>query len=616
MNSFLKEIASLKIFFTRRDASRYAILLGLMIAGALFEAVGIGAIPAFVTMIIDPSVLSSNRWIGPWIPALPSQPTANLVMWASVGLLLIIVCKNIFLSFVGYIQVRIVERQRLTLSNKMFRAYQAAPYEWHLARSSNELLRNISGDTNQILTSVLLPILELVMGSLMTLFIVLAMLFGSTGSVLVSVLINGAGMMLVIRLLHKRLRNIGKVRRNESKESFKAIQQAFGALVESRLLQRDTYLFDAYRSSNARLARAGRIQSTVQIVTPYIIETITILGLLIVIALLMRSKTEFDTLIPTISLLAIAALRLKQMAQKISHSVNMLSVGRAFIPGIVNDYRELGKLQRKEAATRSTAPLITGFHELTLDGVSYQYPSSHQPAVREVSLQLRRGESIAFVGQTGCGKTTLANLILGLLVPSEGKIAVNGIVIHHDLSGWWRQVAYIPQTIYLIDDTIRANIAFGLPRGHVADADVWEALGSARMDDFVRSLPQGLHTIVGERGVRLSGGQRQRIGIARALYVKPQVLLMDEATSALDNKTEDEVKQAISELRSECTLIMIAHRLSTVQDCDRVYFLRDGRLEEEGAFDEILERSESFRTFVGGSIQKNQKSAQTVIHEA
>lgn len=604
MKTLFQEILSLRIFFTQRDAVRYGILLGLMFCGAFLESVGISAVPAFVTMILDPSALSENRWIGPWIPELPSKSNADLVMWASVGLLVVIFGKNIFLSFLGYVQARVVEQQRRNLANKMFRAYQSAPYEWHLNRSSNELLRNINNDTTQILTSVLMPITELMMASLMTVFIVLAMLLGSTGPVLASVLINGAATLLIIRLLQKRLRQIGRVKHQESRESIKAVQQAFGALVESRLLQRDGYLREAYRSSNARAAHAGRVQSTIQHALPHIIETITVLCLLIVIALLIRSTDNFETLIPTISLLAFASLRLKQMSQKISQSINTLNVGRAFIPGIVKDYQELEELRHTEAANRTKTDRIGEFRELVLDGVSYQYPSSHRPAVEDVSLQLAKGESIAFVGQTGCGKTTLVNLILGLLSPSGGKITVNGIDIHDDKPGWWKQLAYVPQSIYLIDDTIRANVAFGVPSAEMSDDDVWAALGSAQLDEFVRSLPDGLETVVGERGVRLSGGQRQRIGIARALYVKPHVLVLDEATSALDNKTEDELKQAIANLRDECTLIMIAHRLSTVQDCDRVYFLQDGRFEECGAFDEILERSNAFRTFVGGAIQK------------
>jgi ATP-binding cassette subfamily C protein len=240
-----------------------------------------------------------------------------------------------------------------------------------------------------------------------------------------------------------------------------------------------------------------------------------------------------------------------------------------------------------------------GFERLELNDVVYTYPNVEDPAVNGVSLELKRSESIAFVGTTGCGKSTLVNLILGLLEPQSGAIRVNGSDIFSKLPAWRHFLGYIPQTIFLLDDSIRANIAFGIPPDEVSEEQLRLSLKSACLDMFVESLSEGIDTIVGERGVRLSGGQRQRIGIARALYFDPEVLVMDEATSALDNKTEAEVMQAIQNLKKGRTLIMVAHRLSTVEDCDRLYYLQKGELIAQGSYDELIKRSEAFRETAG-----------------
>jgi len=256
----------------------------------------------------------------------------------------------------------------------------------------------------------------------------------------------------------------------------------------------------------------------------------------------------------------------------------------------------LEEIEKRNTARQNldAASICKTFDNLSLAAVSYTYPNTERPAVNNVSLNLKRGESIAFVGPTGCGKSTLVNLILGLLEPGSGTIKVNGVDIFSNLKGWRRLLGYIPQTIFLLDDTICANIAFGVPKDRVDKGLLQSVLQSACLDDFVETLPQGLDTVVGERGVLLSGGQRQRIGIARALYFQPEVLVMDEATSALDNKTEADVMTAIRNAKKDRTLIMVAHRLSTVEDCDRLYYFENGTIAACGNYRELLNTSVEF----------------------
>jgi ATP-binding cassette, subfamily B, bacterial PglK len=561
----------------------------------LLEAAGIGLIPTFIALVMKPSSLSKNRWVGQWFEGLPDESSVYLVLWASVAFIGFIIFKNLFLTFVFYIQSRIVTANRVMLSDRMFKTYQSAPYEWHLQHSSSVLLRNIQNDTAQIVSGVIMPFLDVIMSLIMTGIIIIVMAYSTPGLTFVSLLITGAGLTVVIRVFRKQLRHTGDVFRRETMMMIKAIQQGFGALIDARIIGCEDYLRKAYKGSLERVAKAQIRQFTIQKVTPYAMETFAILGLIIILLLLIQSKNSLDAVLPTIALLGAATIRLKQLVSQIATSFNQMNASRASIPAIVDDLRELEAFESKRRAKASGSQIIGNFNSLRLENVTYAYPKTEKPAVLNISLELRRGESIAFVGPTGCGKSTLVNLILGLLDPKSGRITVNETDICSDIKGWRTHLGYIPQSIYLIDDTIRANVAFGIPPMEVNEEHLRTALRSAHLDNLVMTLPEGLDTIVGERGLRLSGGQRQRLGIARALYPNPEVLVMDEATSALDNKTEEEVMHAIQNLKHGRTLIMIAHRLTTVEDCDRLYFLREGQIESVGTYDELKQDSVAFR---------------------
>ena len=386
----------------------------------------------------------------------------------------------------------------------------------------------------------------------------------------------------------------GKVMRDEAKGMIQAIQQGFGALIDARINGSENYLSDVYKQSALRHGEVMAKQQAIQKITPYAVELVAILGLLFILFLFLQIESSLTKILPVISLLAVSTIRLKQMASQIAAGINTINAARASIPDITRDVIELDAI-RSRRVKRTCIQEISNFKRLSLDKVTYVYPGADVPAVHDITLELKSGESIALVGRTGCGKTTLLNLILGLLVPQSGCITVNGQDVSSNLEGWWGVLGYIPQSIFLINDTVSANIAFGVVPKEVDQERLSTALRSARLDEFVGSLRNGLVTIVGERGVRLSGGQRQRLGIARALYSDPAVLVMDEATAALDNKTEIEVMEAIQELKKERTLIMIAHRLSTVRDCDRLYYFREGVLDCVGTFQDVVKASDEFR---------------------
>jgi len=311
--------------------------------------------------------------------------------------------------------------------------------------------------------------------------------------------------------------------------------------------------------------------------------------------LLIQQTSSIEEVLPILALLGAVMIRLKQLATQIASAINQINAARAFIDPVMNDIHELESFERNQRTQRLTTRLTEAFKCLRLENVSYFYPGKENPAVQDISLKIRQGEAVAFVGSTGCGKSTLVNLILGLLEPSQGQVLVNDIDIQENIREWHSHLGYVPQSIYLVDDSIRANVAFGIPRDEICDDHVWSVLTSACLDEFVRAMPNGLDSIVGEGGVRLSGGERQRLGIARALCPGPDVLVMDEATSALDNKTEEEVMRAIQSAKQGRTLIMVAHRLSTVEDCDRLYFLEHGQIKFSGSFRHLIQNSEAFR---------------------
>lgn len=591
MPHLLKDLNAIRPLFSKQDKLRYLLLLGLMLSASLIEALGVGAIPLFVEVLVKPAALSGNR-LGKYIlPQLPGESSLQVLLWASLSLILFIILKNIFLTYVFYAQNKVVIGQSIQLRDYMFRLYQGAPYEWHLQHSSAELLRSIQEDTGMILSRFVMPLLDLTMSFTTSALVVMVMVLSIPGTAIVGFFITALGLFVVVRAFQNQLLKSGLQIRQEGKGMIQAIQQGFGALAEARVFGCERYLSNVYKESATRHGKALKQQQTIQKATPYFIETVATAGLLVVILLLFNLEGSLETSLPIISLLTIATIRLKQMSVKMAAAINHMHSARASVSHILQDMQEFCNTQSQPMPE---LPPLGDFKCLELRNVVYQYPNADKLAISNISLTLRQGESIAFVGATGSGKSTLMSLVLGLLAPQQGRILVNGVDIFNNLSSWRRSVGYIPQFIFLTDDTIQANIAFGISAEDVDEKRLWHALRSARLEEVIQALPQGVNTVIGERGVRLSGGQRQRLGIARAIYFNPAVLVMDEATSSLDNKTELEVMEAIKDLKRGRTLITIAHRLSTVESYDRLYYLKDGQLEQSGSFEQLKQTSSNF----------------------
>ena len=590
----LKEIFLLKHVFELKDILLYILLFTMMVIGSLLEIAGVGIIPAFIATISSPDLVFQNEYAAIVISYIGIEDSKQLMFWGCIILLAVMLVKNLYMIFLYYVQIRLTEYHRVRLSTKMLSAYMYAPYEFLINRNSAELYRNVHTETTEIFNGVINPLLNLTLGFLLTLGIAV-LLFVSTPEVaLFSIALVGIGSSLFLKIVKGRLRRYGIAAREERTITIKSINQGLSATVDARVLIREGFFIGTFRKSYAKLARLNRIKLFINKTTTPFLEIISVVGLVGIV--LSQINAESSSIIPILALFAAAIARLRNSITQVVNGVSQIQYSMAAITKVIADYKILRPRGSKKKKTAPAVQEEDRFSEsLSIKNISYSYPDQDEPVLNNISLTINPGDSVAFVGSTGSGKTTLINILLGLLVPQEGKVEVDGKNLFDNLDWWRRQIGYIPQHIFLTDDTVRANIALGIDNSKIDDEKLSSAVKAAQLEEYIESLDEGLNTMVGERGVKISGGQRQRIGLARALYHNPSILLMDEATSALDNKTESLLMDALEELHGERTLIMIAHRLSTVKSCDKLFFLKQGVVSARGTFDEVANASEDFR---------------------
>jgi ABC-type multidrug transport system fused ATPase/permease subunit len=598
MRDLLKKLSYL---FTRREKRNGVILFLMMILGALAEVVGVGAIPAFVGVISMPERLLENEKIRYLYDLLGMESPQEMVLWAALGLIVVFVVKNAYLALLVYARSRYTSNRQVTISNRLFRAYLHSPYAFHLQRNTAELLRNTNSEAGAITGGVLLPMMSILM-EFMVLILIFVLLFAVEPVVtLITFGIFGTLTVAYYRATRSKINEYAKEEQRHRKQSVQAVNQGLGGFKDARILGREQFFLNSYQESTWFKAKAARFKAVVSAMPRLVLETMAVAGLLGVASLLVAQDRDLETIIPTLALLGVAIVRLMPSFTKIAGSFTALKWGQRALDVVYDDVVMLEKeereiAERQKEGRRKPLPFT---REIRIVDLSYFYPESSEAALRGITLTIPKNASVGFVGPSGAGKTTIVDVILGLLTPTDGKVEVDGVDIQERLPVWQRKIGYIPQSIYLTDDSVRNNVAFGMEDEEIDDEAVWAALEAAQLRDLVEELPDQLDTFVGERGVRLSGGQRQRIGIARALYHKPEVLVMDEATSALDNQTERHIVEALEQLQGQHTMIVIAHRLSTVRNCDTLFMLDEGRLVAEGSYDELIASSEAFRRMAG-----------------
>jgi ABC-type multidrug transport system fused ATPase/permease subunit len=561
------------------------VLTAMMVVGMGLEMLGVGLVVPMLVFLTRPDYVGQfpdqEAILAEWGIA----GREELVIAAMLVLVVIFLVKAVFLAGLIWAQTRFAFAVQAKLSQRLFAAYLMQPYTFHLQRNSAQLLRNLTSEIGLFTSYVLVPGFLVITEFLVVLGLcALLLVMEPFAAVVVIVVMTGAS-WIFDRLTRRKIAHWGFERQHHEGLRIQHVQQGLGGAKEVKVLGREREFLEQYRQHNERTAHVSHLQIALSQMPRLWLELLAVVGLATLVLAMLAQGRQLESVVATLGLFAAAAFRVIPSANRIIAAGNTVRYSGPIIDTLYDE------MQLEASVSPADAHDGAPFREtLELKSVTFTYPGAAQPALRNMSFLVRRGESVGIMGASGTGKSTLVDVLLGLLVPQSGDVVVDGESIRKNPRNWQRQIGYVPQSIYLIDDTLRRNVALGLANEQIDDAAVWRSLRDAQLDEFVRTQPEGLDTIVGERGVRLSGGQRQRIGIARALYHDPAVLVLDEATSSLDTVTERGVIEAVTALH-EKTIVVVAHRLSTVAHCDRVLSIESGSVAKEDARPAALARA-------------------------
>jgi ABC-type multidrug transport system fused ATPase/permease subunit len=572
-----------------------------------FEVASIGLIlPVIQILILGEQDGAITKFI---LNILPLPKNANLGIWISGVFAVFFTIKNIVLIALIYTVNRIVSEKIAVFSRKIFDIYLSNPIVFHFHNNSANLLHSITTGVNRSLETVRLILMMVLDGMLMTGAFLLLIFVEPTAT-----LGAAAGLGILGFSFYKITSSIfvswGDASHAFERIFIKWINQSFDGIRDVKLLQAQSFLSRKIETTAQRIAHFQCLSMTAVHVPRLLVETIIIIGFLSIVLILLSANQKPTDIIPTLSLFGMAALRLMPSLNRILTSATSLRLSAAYISAVHTVFCN-ASTNCQQAPERTSDTPVSFNKDINLKNVTYTYPDAGHAALNGINMTITKGQSIGFVGPSGAGKSTLMDIILGLLEPTSGRFLVDGKEATDGILGWQKNIGFVPQQVFLMDDTIRRNIAFGIEDEDINEARISKAMKLARLEDFIVSLPEGLSAIIGEHGTRLSGGQRQRIAIARALYRDPDVLMFDEATSALDNVTEQEITRAIENLSGDKTILIVAHRLSTVRKCNRIIFMSEGHIISSGSYDELLANNKDFRKLAQlGDIARNQtKSA-------
>lgn len=571
-------IKKISYIFNSKQKVQVVLLFFMILIGAGFELLGVSAVLPLVEVVMDPTVLESEGIYKTVAEYLQITSHTDFCIFLCVMLIAVYVVKNVYLSLSSYAQIRFSAHNRYSTACRMFSAYVHQEYLFHTSHNVADMQRDIIVDIERGF-QLILASLQL-MTEFVTILILVAYLLYM--DVMTALIMGGmAGLLFVFfaQGLKKVQARLGQVQREAATQKTKTFLQAFAGIKDIQVMDKEDFFCEQFDAFHARENIAAKKGEFLAKFPKYVTETIVMVAMLAVVAVRLKLGTNINEFVSVLSVYAVAAIRLLPSTNRVIEYVNTISSRKAYIDGLCSSMRLVKEYESREKDDTDTVA-IPFTKELRVENLTYKYPEAKENLFDNVSLKIAKNESVAFIGGSGAGKTTLADIILGLLQPDAGAVLVDGYDIKENIKGWHSIIGYVPQTIYLTDDTIRNNVAFGTYGKPEEDAAVWHALERAQLADFVRELPDGLDTVVGDRGVRLSGGQRQRIGIARALYNKPEILILDEATSALDNETEKAIMEAVENLKGKTTLIIIAHRLSTIKNCDKIFEIQDRKAVE------------------------------------
>ena len=573
---------------SKQQKIRVVIIAIMMVIGAFLETLGVGLILPLVSAITTPDIIMTNKYAKLVCEIFDLHATRTFMIVVIAALIFVYIFKNVYLFVEYYVQYRFICNNRFAVQCRLMETYLHRPYEFFLNAESGEIVRVVTGDTNNtfnLLSTVLAFFTEAIVSVALIAVIIIT---DPVMAILIAAVLGGT-MLLISRLVKPILRKAGlKFQKNSAKMN-QWLLQSISGIKEVKVTGKEGFFLNQFSKYGRKAIDSEKKNMVLGQVPRLSIEAFSISAMLAVIAILMWRGREIDTMLPQLSAFAMAAVRLMPSVNRMTASLNQISY---YEPALDKMLEHLSVAQRWQntkddiqgsdsGCTEGQMDSLNLKKEITLKDISFSYPGAEHPVLEQANMLVPIGMSVGIVGASGAGKTTAVDIMLGLLKPQEGQVLADGVDIQTAYHAWLSHIGYIPQMIFMLDDTIRGNVAFGMDSKEVDEQAVWKALEEAQLAEFVRSLPEGLDTQIGERGIRLSGGQRQRIGIARALYTDPELLIFDEATSALDNETESAIMESINALHGKKTMIIIAHRLTTIEGCDMVYRVENGKIERE-----------------------------------
>ncbi len=581
----MKIYRKMMILLDRQHKRKMALLVVLMLVGGVLEMLGVSMILPVMNVVLEDNAIEKHRYLQVICDIFHIHGTRDLTIFVMVGLVLVFAVKNAFLFLQQKMQLKFVYTNQFATSRRMMINFMERPYEYYLNADTAVIQRSITSDVNNMY-GLILALLQLASEGIVFVCLVLT---GLATDVVMSLTVTAllVVVLLVIKCILKPImRRAGEENQEYYSGLYKWIDQSVMGIKEIKIANRENYFINEYSKCGAGYVNAVQRYNLYNATPRLLIETVAIAGMILYMLIRLLNGTQVEDIMPQVGLLAVAAMRLIPCANRINNYMTSIAYFEPFFMGVSDNLQEDIRdesIDYSEEAYRGK-PAVEKLEirdKIELKQITYKYPNTDVLIFDRADMVIPIGKSVGIVGTSGAGKTTVVDIMLGLLRIQEGEILADGVEVREHYAQWLKNIGYIPQMIFMLDSTIRKNVAFGVADEEIDDDKVWQALREAQLDEFVRGLPEGLDTSIGERGIRLSGGQRQRIGIARALFEDPEVLVLDEATSALDNETEAAIMDSINRLHGRKTLIIIAHRLQTIEKCDIVYRVTDGKVVRE-----------------------------------
>lgn len=576
----MKILKKLMVIMNAKQKRMMGLLLVMMVFGAFLETASISLIIPVMTLVLSPNAVEENALMAGVYHGLHMTSARQFTVFVMGAMVLAFVLKNLFLFLLQKTMYRFVYKNQFETQEKMLRSFVKRDYEFYLNIETSTIQRIIAADVvNAYL--LILSLLQIMSECAVFVMLAVALLLVDFKMTLVIAGLLVVTLIVVKDVIKPIMNRTGKENQDYASLIYQWLSQTVGGIKEIKIIGKENYFIQEYSERGSHYVTAMERLNLFSNAPKLLIETVCIAGMVAYMLVIVLMGKDLTEMMPALSAFAMAAVRLMPSANRINNQLTQLAYYEPFFMNVSDNLLEETSEENTDMSYAKEAKKLPVEKEITLDNITYAYPNTDKLIFDHAQMTIPVGSSVGIVGGSGSGKTTIVDILLGLLKVKEGTICADGRDVMSDYRGWLKNIGYIPQMIFLLDDDIRKNVAFGVPETEIDEQRLWYALKEAQLDEFVKTLPEGVYTGIGERGIRLSGGQRQRIGIARALYNDPEVLILDEATSALDNDTEAAIMDSINRFQGKKTLVIIAHRLQTIEKCDMVYRVENGKISRE-----------------------------------